>query len=81
MLRHLTAFSKGAIILVLWIAWFAAGALFASSHGDIRDYLNGMPQEVKLFFYAWLFVSTSLLYYAVFFLFKAFLKRAPRPPA
>ena len=64
-----------------WVAWFAAGALYASGHGDIRTYLNNLPQDTKLAFYAWLLVSTSLLYYAVLFLFRGLLKGSPRPPA
>jgi hypothetical protein len=81
MLKDPTAFRRGSVILVAWIAWFAAGALYASSQGDIRSYLDTMPPNAKLVFYAWLFVSTTLLYYAVLFLFRGLLQGASRPPA
>lgn len=78
MLKDPSTFRKGLSFAVAWLAWFASGMLYASSEGPIKAFLSNMPSDTKIYFSAWLLVSTALLFYAVMFLLRGCLGRPGR---
>lgn len=70
MLKDPSTFRKGLLLALAWFAWFASGAAYASANGPIKEFLSNMASDTKIYFAAWLLVSTAMLFYAIVLLIR-----------
>jgi hypothetical protein len=80
-LKDPSIFIRGIGLAVAWLAWALGGAVYANMHSPFSAFFETMSQPTKALVYAWILVSTALLYFAIVFLIRGMTGRASRPRA
>ena len=63
-----TVLGRGLLLGAAWLFWFLGGLAYVLSQGPIRSVLDGLSGPENAVLAVWLFVSTTLLFYAIVFI-------------